>query len=99
MVSDHIPHRYIIDNIPYITVESFAIRVNRKQETIRKLIRNGNSMRKLKAIKHRYYYLIPESELYDFPFVEPGRVGLEIHYHQYRKDGGLDLLVLPVDQS
>ena len=88
-------HRYIND-IPYITVESFAERTNRKQETIRKLIRKGNAIRKLQAIKYSGYYMIPESELYDFPFVEPGRVGLVVKYHRYRKDGGLDLLEVPL---
>ena len=99
MVNDHIQqHRQVIDGISYITVESFAIRVGRKQETIRKLIRVGNSIRKLRAIKHNnYYYLIPESEIYDYPFVEPGAVGSEIHYHRYRKDGGLDVLTAPLD--
>ena len=93
MASDHIR---FIDGIPHITVESFALRTNRQQETIRKLIRNGNAIRRLTAVKYNSYYLIPESELYDYPFVEPGKVGLEIRYHQYRKDGGLDFLTIPL---
>lgn len=96
MKQDHI---YYIDNIPYITVESFAIRTNRKQETIRKLVRQGNAIRKLKAIKLRNYLLIPESEIYDYPFVEPGKIGKEIHYHRYKKDGGIELLVIPLHMS
>ena len=90
-------HKRWINGIPYITVESYAIRTNRKQETIRKLIRKGNSVRKLQAIKLNRFLLIPESEVYDFPFVEPGKVGPIIRYHQYRKDGGLDVLSIPLN--
>ena len=81
-----------LNGIQYITVEEFANRTHRKQETIRKLIRKGNCLRRIIALKHHGYYLIPESEVYQYPFVEPGTKSTYIRYHQYCRDGSLAIL-------
>ena len=78
-----------LNGVSYITVEVFAARTCRKQETIRKLIRKGNCLRSIKAIKHHGYYLIPESEVNEYPFVEPGAKGKFVRYHTYNRDGSL----------
>lgn len=93
-------HRYVIRDVPFITVESFALRTYRKEATIRKLIREGNAIRKIQAIKQGNYWLIPESEIYDYPFVEPGKVGNKltsvVRYHKYNKDGSISMLTIPI---
>ena len=88
----HIQHIHVVSGVKYITVRNFAQYTNRKEEQIRRLIRQGNSIRRLSAFKHHGFYLIPITELYEYPFVEPGRYGATIKYHRYNRDGSISLL-------
>ena len=85
-----------LNGVHYVTVETYANLTHRSQEQIRRLIRNGNTIRRLLAIKQTNHYLIPIDEVFDYPFVEPGRIGKIIKYHRYNRDGTLSLLDLPV---
>ena len=93
---DHSYKHMFLNGIQHITVEEFAKRTHRKQETIRKLIRKGNCWRRITALKHHGYYLIPESEVYQYPFVEPGTKTTHIRYHRYNRDGSLAILTAKI---
>ena len=82
--------------IKFVTVDTFAKVTNRKPEQIRRLIRNGNTIRRLNAMKiNNYFYLIPYTEIFEYPFVEPGRTGNKIKYHRYNEDGTISLMEIP----
>lgn len=52
----------------YITVYEFARKSKRQPSNIFRLIKAGNQFRKLKAKKGENELMIPETELYEFPF-------------------------------
>lgn len=61
-----------IDGIRYVTVPDASSFWNKSITHVRHLIEHGNSVRKLKADKFGKHYMIPETELYEFPFVKQG---------------------------
>lgn len=62
-----------INGEPYWTVAQFAILTNKKEQTIRYLILNGNRVRKLKAISIGGKPFVLASELFEYPFIVTGR--------------------------
>jgi len=68
----------------YYTLKEFARLTNREEDSVRKLIKKGNRMRKL---RHRYFFGSPfilAGELTEFPFTSSGRNAEIFHYD---KDG------------
>lgn len=61
-----------IDGVRYVTVPDAASFWNKSITQVRHLIEHGNSVRKLRAERYGKHYLIPESEMYEFPFVKQG---------------------------
>lgn len=61
-----------IDGIRYVTVPDASSFWNKSITHVRHLIEHGNSVRKLKAERFGKHYMIPETELYEFPFVKQG---------------------------
>lgn len=52
----------------YLSVQEFAGEVQRFPNQIYNLITKGNSIRKLEALKIKDKWMIPESEVHEFPF-------------------------------
>lgn len=57
----------------YFSLSQFAYLVDRSEASIRHLISKGNKIRKLKVCYFNKVPLIPEKELFDFPFLLRGR--------------------------
>jgi len=53
---------------PLLSVKEFAKRTNRFTNQLYCLINYGNSYRKLRAIRVKGLWMIPESEITDYPF-------------------------------
>jgi hypothetical protein len=72
-----------VNNELCFRVKQFAALTNRTTQTIYNLIRDGNSIRKLKTVKVEGTDLIfiPVSELTDFPFTSPGVNSDKHPYH------------------
>ena len=70
----------VLNGNDYFTVKQFALLTNRTHQSIRHLIRHGNSIRKLDAIKIGSSIFIPISELTNYPFKACGRGNDVYHY-------------------
>ena len=70
----------------FYTVSQFAAITNRSDQSVYKLIKQGNSMRKLNAIKVAQRVLIPAEEVTEFPFTGIGPNSNERIYH-YNNEG------------
>ena len=80
-----------IDGIRYVSVPDASQFWNKSITQVRHLIEHGNSMRKLQATRIGKHYMIPEEELYEFPFVKQGRGCRTGVVYRYNKEGELVL--------
>lgn len=80
-----------IDGIRYVTVPDASCFWNKSITQVRHLIEHGNSVRRLRAERFGKHYMIPETELYDFPFVKQGRRSRAREVYKYTKEGELVL--------
>lgn len=76
----------IIDGKKYITVTQFAVLTNRSDQSVYKLIKQGNTIRKLRCLRIAGRVLIPMTEISDFPFTGVGANSVERQYN-YIKEG------------
>ncbi len=70
----------------YYTVSQFAAIISKSEQTVYNLLKNGNSIRKMKSVKLAGRPLIPCSELMEFPFTFAGCRAKDHIYH-YNKKG------------
>lgn len=66
----------IINDKEYYTVSQFASLIGRTTQTVYRLIKAGNAIRKLKCDYVLGKPVIPVSEYEEFPFCEPGPYGV-----------------------
>jgi len=62
-----------IDGTDYWLVTQFSKLTNRSSVSIRALVNRGNRIRKLKAIRINDSVFIEAQELFEYPFVLPGK--------------------------
>lgn len=76
-----------IGEYEYIHIQDFADITGRSKQAIRRLIEDGNSMRRMKSLRDKSRLLIPLLELAGFPFVKQGKQmsGRDI-YHYFAHD-------------
>lgn len=65
----------------YYQVKQFAMLTNRTTQSIYKLVKSGNAIRKLKAVYIGEKPYIPVEEVTDFPFISPGPFSEDNVYH------------------
>lgn len=70
-----------VEDKEYYYARDFAYRIDKSVQTIHDLIRNGNKIRKLKAVKHHNQWLVLASELTEFPFVQQGKSNSCYYYN------------------
>lgn len=70
-----------IGNKKFFTVNQFATLTNRSDQSVYLLIKKGNTIRRLKAIKVANRLLIPTDELNNFPFTPIGAGAKDKPYH------------------
>lgn len=80
-----------IDGIRYVTVPDASKFWNKSITQVRHLIEHGNSRRKLRAERYGKHYMIPEEELYNFPFVRQGKGSSTGEVYCYTEEGELVL--------
>ena len=66
-------HSININGVEYFTVKQLARLTNKEEANIRRLIGEGNRVRKMESKKLCGKPFIPVEELFEFPFVYPGR--------------------------
>ena len=71
------------NNKEYVTVVTFAAYIKKTSQTVYRLMKFGNSIRKLRSTHIGGKPFIELEELYIYPFVSPA--GHSIYYHN--KDG------------
>ena len=64
----------------YYTVKQFALLTNRTEQSVRRLINEGNRVRKLFSKKIGHTILVPHGELVAFPFTVSGHAEQIYHY-------------------
>lgn len=80
----------IVNGIEYLTPITFANTVYKSTNTIWRLIKKGNSIRKMQSVKIGSTILIPLTELTEFPFTVPGNKKLnDKKAYYYNKEGVL----------
>ena len=77
-----------INGVEYLTPKTFASTIDKSTPTVWRLIKKGNSIRKLNSVKIGSTILIPLTELIDYPFTLSGNKKLnnKNEYH-YNKEG------------
>ncbi len=65
----------------YYTVKEFAKLVHKSEPTIRRLVKYGNKIRKLKTVHFVDRLLIDSEELKNFPFTVSGRNNNETYHY------------------
>lgn len=75
--------------IDYIHISDFARLTKRSVQSTRRLIENGNKVRKMKFFRDRSRLLIPVVELTGYPLVGPGHsTGIVIISHYKKQEDG-----------
>ncbi len=74
-----------IGNKKYLTVNTMAAITNKSTQTVYWLIKKGNTIRKMKAIRIADRWLIPFEELINFPFTSCGPNSKDTIYHYNEK--------------
>ena len=75
--------------IDLIHISDFARLTKRSVQSTRRLIENGNKVRKMKVFKDRSRLLIPVVELTGYPLVGPGHAtGIVIISHYKKQEDG-----------
>lgn len=65
---------YVINDIEYVSIRQFIALIGRSaQQSTRRLIDAGNSVRRLKQLRDGVHIMIPLSEVRGFPFVNRGK--------------------------
>lgn len=80
---------YTINGEQYLHIQSFVDLIDRRQQSTRHLIYDGNSVRRLKATRDRSRILIPVKELIGYPFINQGKQlnGKDVyHYKPFNKE-------------
>ena len=74
--------KYTIDGHEYYTIQEFCSIIKREIPTVRHLLLDGNTVRKMHYIRDRSKIFIPVEELTGFPHVNSGRqsYGLDIYH-------------------
>ena len=74
---------YNVDGVDYIHIQKFVDLIDRSQMSTRHLIHEGNTARRLKAMRDRCRLLIPIWEVVGFPFVNQGKqlTGQDIYHY------------------
>lgn len=74
----------VLDGIPYYTIQQFAKLTHRTKQSVSFLLKHGNSYRKLKAyhVEPLNIWMIPVSELTDYPFTLAGKGSYTFHYNE-----------------
>lgn len=77
---------YTFNGIDMIHITDFAEALQRSVPSTRRLIENGNIIRKLKFFRDRSRLMIPVTEIFGYPFVNAGRGnGTGTQVYHYRK--------------
>lgn len=88
---------YNLEGIDMIHISEFAELTHRSIQSTRRLIENGNSIRKLKSFRDRSRLMIPVVELTGFPFTAQGTaVNSKEIFHYYEEDGNMTKKVCEV---
>lgn len=90
---------FTINGIDYLHIQDFADIIGRSKQSTRRLIEDGNSARRLKAMRDRSRLMVPVIELVGYPFVNQGKqlTGQDIyHYHAYDAETGMQM---PAEQA
>lgn len=75
--------------IDFIHISDFARLTNRSVQSTRRLIENGNKIRKMKFFRDRSRLLVPVVELTGYPLVGPGHsTGIVIISHYKKQENG-----------
>lgn len=75
------PEPIEINGKKYYQVKQFAMLTNRTTQSVYKLIKKGNSIRKLKIFYLGDKPYIPMEEVTEFPFISPGPYSENNVYH------------------
>lgn len=75
---------YDINGILYLHIQDFAKVTHRSPQSVRHLIEDGNSVRRLKAFRDRSRLMVPLTELAGYPFVNHGKQlnGKDIYHYK-----------------
>lgn len=77
-----------IDGVEYLTIAAFARRRNKTVGHVRRLVTQGNCIRKLSAVWVLGVPVIPVSELTEFPWTVTGLKSQNKPYH-YNEDDSI----------
>lgn len=72
---------YTVKNEQYVTISAASHILGRTVNSIRRLVLQGNSIRRMKALRDGSKFLIPVKEIYGFPFLAPGHNNTDLIYH------------------
>jgi len=78
-------------SVDLIHITDFAVICHRSNQSTRRLIENGNVIRKLKAFRDRSRLMIPVGEIFGYPLVKAGHSEYEraiYHYGFVQKEDG-----------
>lgn len=81
---------FTLEGIDMIHISEFADVLRRSVPATRRLIEQGNSIRKLKAYRDRSRLMIPVTEITGYPFVNAGRdsSGTLVFHYALNKETG-----------
>lgn len=79
---------YNFDNIGFVHITEFAQAIGMSNQSIRYLIEQGNTVRRMKFFRDRSRLMIPVAELEGYPFVQAGFASgaREIYHYQKQAD-------------
>lgn len=77
----------IVGGIELIHISEFASIAHRSIPSTRRLIEEGNKIRKLKAYRDKSRLMIPVVELYGYPLINAGHSDFERNIYHYNEQG------------
>lgn len=78
---------YTLSNIDMVHISEFTRVTGRSNQSTRRLIEQGNVIRKMKFYRDRSRLMIPVAELHGYPFVQAGHSSAErMIFHYVRVD-------------
>lgn len=79
---------YILKNIPMMHVREVAESLGLSKQWLRRLMLDGNIIRKMKYYRDRSRLMIPIAEIEGFPFLDKGKptIGIQIYHYVFKRD-------------
>lgn len=83
---------YTLEGVDMIHIAEFSDLLGRSVQSTRRIIENGNAVRKLKSYRDRSRLMIPVSEITGYPFVNAGHSdnAREIFHFRFVEDGKVE---------